>query len=275
MDSNVREQKIATAFVELADTLVDDFDVIEFLQRLAVRCVELLDVSAAGLMLVNQRGQLQTAASSDERAWLLDLLEIQHQEGPCLDCFHSRTTVLPVSLDTAEILERWPVFAPRAREYGFHATYAIPLRLRDTVIGALNLFVTTPRLELGPGDVELAQALADAATIGILQQRTIRQSELLTGQLQSALTSRVRLEQAKGMLAERWAVSVDEAFAGMRSYARRNQLALSEVALELVQGTLDSEAVRAKPRTEPRKESRKESRGTPRTQDKSGENGSR
>src|SRR5690349_20209403 len=119
MDSNVREQKIAAAFVELADTLVDDFDVIDFLQRLAARCVELLDVSAAGLMLATPHGELQTAASSDERAWLLELLEIQHQEGPCLECYRSRSAVLPVSLDAAETLTRWPVFAPRAREYGF------------------------------------------------------------------------------------------------------------------------------------------------------------
>ncbi|MGW7411376.1 GAF and ANTAR domain-containing protein [Streptomyces sp. NPDC054863] len=269
MDSSVRERKIATAFVELADTLVDDFDVIEFLQRLAARCVELLDVSAAGLMLVDQRGRLQTAASSDERAWLLDLLEIQHDEGPCLDCFRSRTVVLPVSLDTPEVLERWPVFTPRAREYGFLSTYAIPLRLRETVIGALNLFVTTPRLELSPGDVELAQALADAATIGILQQRTVRQGELLAGQLQSALTSRVRLEQAKGMLSERWTVSMDEAFSEMRAYARRNQLALSEMALDIVRGTLDSEEIRTKPRTK----SRKETPATPLALDKDGKMG--
>ncbi|MFI0979607.1 GAF and ANTAR domain-containing protein [Streptomyces sp. NPDC021093] len=275
MDSTVREQKIATAFVELADTLVDDFDVIEFLQRLAARCVELLDVSAAGLMLVNQHGQLQTAASSDERAWLLDLLEIQHQEGPCLDCFRGRTAVLPVALDTPETLERWPVFAPRAREYGFHTTYAIPLRLRDTVIGALNLFATTPHLKLGPGDVELAQALADAATIGILQQRTIRQNELLAGQLQTALTNRVRLEQAKGMLAERWAISVDEAFTELRSYARRSQLALSEVALELVLGTLDSAEIRRKPPAESRTKSRGGSPAKRLSKDKSEEKGSR
>ncbi|MFJ2741670.1 GAF and ANTAR domain-containing protein [Streptomyces sp. NPDC087440] len=244
MDSSVREQKIAAAFVELADTLVDDFDVIDFLQRLAARCVELLDVSAAGLMLATPHGELQTAASSDERAWLLELLEIQHQEGPCLECYRSRSTVMPVSLDSTETLLRWPVFAPRAREYGFRSTYAIPLRLRETVIGALNLFTHTPRLSLPPGEVALAQALADAATIGILQQRTVRQSELVAGQLQSALTSRVRLEQAKGMLAERWTVSVDEAFESLRAYARREDRQLSEVALDIVVGKLDSAQVR-------------------------------
>ncbi|MCX5200986.1 GAF and ANTAR domain-containing protein [Streptomyces sp. NBC_00237] len=244
MDSNVREQKIAAAFVELADTLVDDFDVIDFLQRLATRCVELLGGSAAGLMLATPHGDLQTAASSDERAWLLELLEIQHQEGPCLDCYHSRTPVLPVALDSADAVARWPVFTPRAREYGFRSTYAIPLRLRETVIGALNLFVDTPLPELGPGDVQLAQALADAATIGILQQRTIRQGELVAGQLQTALTSRVRLEQAKGMLAERWAVSVDTSFDMLRGYARRNQRRLTDVALAVVLGELDPAEVR-------------------------------
>ncbi|MET7620435.1 GAF and ANTAR domain-containing protein [Streptomyces sp. NPDC005408] len=244
MDNTLREQRIASAFVELADTLVDDFDVIEFLQRLSVRCVELLDVGAAGLMLVNGRGQLQTAASSDERAWLLDLLEIQHQEGPCLDCFRSGAAVGPITLDSAEAVERWPQFTEQARSYEFAGTYAVPMRLRDTVIGALNLFVTTVPEEHDPSEVALAQALADAATIGILQQRNLRQSELLAGQLQSALTSRVRVEQAKGVLAERWDVSVDEAFETMRRYARTNREPLSGVAQQIVQGSLPTDRLR-------------------------------
>jgi GAF domain-containing protein len=239
MDSNAREQRIAAAFVELAGTLVDDFDVLDFLQGLAGRCVELLDVAAAGLMLATPQDGLQTAASSDERTWLLDLLEIQHQEGPCLDCLRSRGPVLPVALDEAEALTRWPVFTPLARDQGFFSTYAIPLRLRETVIGALNLFVDTPRTKLDPREMELAQALAGTATLGILQQRTFRQSELVAGQLQSALTSRVRLEQAKGMLAEQWAISTDEAFDRLRRYARRERQRLSDVALAVVVGELD------------------------------------
>ncbi|MFF3458028.1 ANTAR domain-containing protein [Streptomyces sp. NPDC002730] len=244
MDSTLREQRIASAFVELADTLVADFDVIELLHRLSGHCVDLLDVEAAGLMLVNQRGQLQTAASSDERSWLLELLELQHREGPCLDTYGTGTAVPPISLDSREAKLRWPQFAAQAQQHGFEATYAVPLRLRENVIGALNLFLTKHQKQQSQGQVTLAQALADAATIGILQQRTIQQSELLAEQLQSALTSRIRVEQAKGMLAERWGVSVDEAFEAMRRYARTKREPLSRLAQQIADGTLPSEALR-------------------------------
>src|SRR3954452_8605592 len=150
-----REQRLAETFVELADTLVDDFDVIEFLQRLAMRCVELLDVSAAGLMLADQRGELQTAAAADEHAWLLELLEGQHSEGPCPDCYR---TAAPVEVaDLAATDGRWPRFAAQARAAGFSTTYAVPLRLRDTVIGALNLF-RRDRERLPEVEIRLAQA---------------------------------------------------------------------------------------------------------------------
>ncbi|MFI5807705.1 GAF and ANTAR domain-containing protein [Streptomyces sp. NPDC051561] len=245
MDSNVREQRVASAFVELADTLLDGFDVIDFLQRSAARCVELLDVSAAGLMLVNQRGQLQGVASSAESSQLTGLLEVQQEEGPCLDCFRTGTAVEPVLLGDPATVARWPLFAPQAAALGNAATYAVPLRLREQVIGALNLFVAAPGPVPGPGELELAQAFADAATIGILQQRTPQQDELLTGQLQSALSGRVRLDQAKGMVAERWGISVDEGFDAVRAYARSTGRPLSEVATALVQGTLEVSAVPA------------------------------
>ncbi|MFF0743124.1 GAF and ANTAR domain-containing protein [Streptomyces sp. NPDC004111] len=245
MDSYGREQKIATAFVEATDTLVDDFDVIDFLHWSAARCVELLDVSAAGLMLTDQRGQLRAVASSDERARLFGLLEIQQEEGPCLDCFRGRRPVAPLALSSAAARERWPVFAPRAAAYGFGSTYAVPLRLRETVIGALNLFAGPDGAGTAPQELQLAQALADTATLGVLQQRTVRHDELLAGQVQSALTGRVRLDQAKGMLAEQWGLSVDEAFDALRSHAERAGRPVSEVAMDLVRGSLDVASVPA------------------------------
>src|ERR1044071_7074450 len=106
------ERHVAEVFVELADTLVDDFDLIDFLHRLTVRCVELLDVSAAGLLLTDQRGALQVVAASTERTRLLELLQMQTDEGPCPECFHSGGPVTVV--DLAAAAERWPTFVAAA-----------------------------------------------------------------------------------------------------------------------------------------------------------------
>lgn len=225
-----REQRIAETFVELADTLVADFDVIDFLQIVAARCVELLDVAAAGMVLADKGGSLVMVAASDEQARLLELFEVQNDEGPCRDCFRLGAAVVNVDLDGAR--ERWPLFAPHAISQGFRSANAVPLRLRNQVIGVLNLFDT--RLAgLGGGPLRLAQALADAATIGILQQRSIRNSEVVAGQLQAALNSRVVIEQAKGVLAERLQISVDDAFAVLRAGARSRNRLLSDVAREV------------------------------------------
>ncbi|MFI6641962.1 GAF and ANTAR domain-containing protein [Streptomyces sp. NPDC050504] len=245
MDNPLREQQLASVFAELADTLVDDFDVIEFLQRTAARCVELLDVRAAGLMLLNQRGRLQTAASSDERAWLLGVLDAQHAEGPCLDCCRTGAPVGPIALDSAEAAARWPAFTAHARAAGFVNTFAVPMRMRENPIGALNVFLNADQHPPDPADVRLTQAFADTATIGILQQRTVQHGEFLLGQLQSAVTSRVRVEQAKGILAERWGISVDAAYEELHDYAAAHRAPLSQVALALVRGELDAEALRA------------------------------
>ena len=225
-----REQRLAETFVELADTLVADFDVIDFLQIVAGRCVELLDVAASGLVLADASGSLVTMAASDERARLLELFEIQNDEGPCRDCYQQGAAVVNVALDMA--LERWPLFAPRAISAGFGSANALPLRLRSQVIGSLNLFHASPG-GLGSEQLRLAQALADAATIGILQQRTIRHGEVVAGQLQAALTSRIVIEQAKGVLAERLHISTDEAFAVLRAAARSRNRLLSELAGEV------------------------------------------
>jgi hypothetical protein len=228
-----REQRLAETFVELADTLVDDFDVIDFLHVVAARCVELLDVAAAGLMVADQSGSLTTVAASDERARVLELFEVQNDEGPCRDCYRLGTAVINVDLEKAR--ERWPQFAPQAIIGGFRSANALPLRLRSQVIGALNLFDTRPD-ELGSEQLRLAQALADAATIGILQQRSIRQVEVVAAQLQTALTSRVVIEQAKGILAERLQISVDDAFVILRGAARSRNRLLSDLARDVATG---------------------------------------
>src|ERR1700685_471279 len=232
-----RERRLAETFVELADTLIDYFDVIDFLQVLAVRCVELLGVGAAGIMLAGQGGSLMTVAASDERARLLELFEIQNDEGPCRDCYRLGAAVVNVDLDGAR--ERWPQFAPQAIARGFRSANALPLRLRSQVIGSLNLFHADAD-GLDSAELRLAQALADAATIGILQQRSIRRGEVVAGQLQAALTSRVVIEQAKGVLAERLQISTDDAFAVLRTAARSRNRLLSDLAREVASGSADA-----------------------------------
>src|SRR2546423_3844787 len=192
-----QEQRLAQVFVELADTLVDDFDVLEFLSMLVERCVELLDVAAAGVVLSDQKGGLRMAAASSEQARVVELFAIQADDGPCPDCVRTGHPVSSANL-AAEVT-RWPRFAPAARAAGFHAAHAVPMRLRRTVIGALNL-LNTHSNGVGETSVQLGQALADVATIGMLQQRAIHDSAILAEQLHTALNSRVVIEQAKGVL---------------------------------------------------------------------------
>ena len=229
-----REQRVAETFVQLADTLVDDFDVIDFLHFLAARCVELLDVAAAGIMLAGQDGSLMTVAASDERARLLELFEVQADEGPCRDCYRLGAAV--VNVDLADAKGRWPLFTPRAIGAGFTGATALPLRLRSHVIGSLHLFHTDAE-RLGEAALRMAQALADAAAIGIVHQRTVRRGEIVAGQLQQALTSRIVIEQAKGVLAERLQISTDKAFSLLRDGARTRNRLLSEFASDVVSGS--------------------------------------
>lgn len=225
---------LSETFVELADTMVGGFDVIDFLHVLTDRSVQLLDVSAAGLLLADPRGELRVVAASSEQARLLELFQIQHNQGPCLDCFRSGRPVAAADL-SAEI-RRWPRFATAAGEAGFAAVQALPMRLRDQIIGALNLFRASP----GPFDNEdarVGQAMADVATISLLHERNLRRSETLNEQLQAALNSRVTIEQAKGKLAERVGLDMDQAFNRLRSYARERNRGLSELARAFVDGS--------------------------------------
>ncbi|GGY09378.1 GAF and ANTAR domain-containing protein [Streptomyces hiroshimensis] len=233
------QQRMLEILVEAVDSLIDDFDLIDFLHRLTARCVELLDIDAVGVMIVNPYGELQVIAASDEHTRLLELFALQHEQGPCVECYRTGQLQLNINLESAQDTAAFGTFAERARGAGFRVTHAIPMRLRHQVIGALNLFHSRPGGITEP-DVRLAQALADVATISILQQRTIEQGNVDKAQLQAALNSRVVIEQAKGVLAERCQIGLDEAFERMRGYARPRQLRLSELARQVVEGTLDT-----------------------------------
>lgn len=232
-----REAKLAKTLVELADVLVADFDVVELLTRLTDRCVEVLDIDAAGLMLVAPDGNLRVMASSSEAMRVLELFELQSREGPCLDCYHSGQPVVNQDLRAGE--GRWPRFATEALAAGFRSVHALPMRLRGTVIGALNLFHIEAG-QMAPADVDAAQALADVATIAILQHRAVVEAQTLNDQLNEALNSRIVIEQAKGMVAERRGVDMEQAFSTLRSHARNHNLRLSDVAAGVIHGTLDT-----------------------------------
>src|SRR6266705_7030666 len=227
-------QLLSEAFVELTDTMVADFDVIDFLHVLTDRSVQLLDVSAAGLMLADPRGELRVVAASSEAARLLELFQLQNDQGPCLDCFRTGRPV--AAADLAAAASRWPRFAPAAGAAGFAAVQALPMRLREQVIGALNLFRARPGA-LDPADIRVGQALADVATISLLHERSMRHSDTLNEQLQTALNSRVIIEQAKGKLAERLGVDMDQAFALLRDRARGSNRRLSDLARAFIDGT--------------------------------------
>jgi transcriptional regulator with GAF, ATPase, and Fis domain len=235
-----QEQQLSEAFVALADSLVADYDVADLLHRLADHCVTLLGVSAAGLLLTDQRGSLQVVAASSETSRVLELLQLQHDQGPCLDCYRTGVAVAVPDVDLAA--DRWPIFAAETRAAGYRAVHALPMRLRNDVIGTLNLFGTGP---LDRAEVRIGQALADVATIAILQERAIRHQEMLAEQLQHALTSRIVIEQAKGVLAERGNLDMDEAFTRLRRHARNTNSRLTEVARGVVDGTLDTLVVLA------------------------------
>jgi len=230
MASETRERRLTAAFVTLADTLVAGYDVVDLLQTLVDTCADLLDASAAGLMLADSSGELAVVASTSEKSMLVETMQLSSGSGPCVECF---TTGAPVTVsDVAELGDRWPGFRESALSQGFRSVHGVPLRLRGNVIGTLNLFRTTTGV-LSDEDLSVAQGLADVATIGILQERAIREADVAKNQLQHALDSRVLIEQAKGVIAYMRDVDMDQAFQTLRTYSRSNNLNLRDVA-ELV-----------------------------------------
>ncbi|MEV0120456.1 GAF and ANTAR domain-containing protein [Streptomyces sp. NPDC050703] len=237
-----REEKLLAAMLDAVDTLVDDFDLIDFLHHLCDRCDELLDVSAVGIMLTDPHGGLQLIAASNEHARLLELFALQVDEGPCVETRRTGTAQLNIALDSPEETAGFPRFAAHAREAGFRTTHALPMRLRQQNVGALNLFDTQAQ-RLGDSDAKVAQALADVATIAILQQRSLAHSNVERAQLRAALSSRVVIEQAKGILAERWRTTPDAAFEALRRHARAHQLPLTVLCREVIDGSLDTSVI--------------------------------
>jgi GAF domain-containing protein len=231
-DRMISTDRLTEVFVDVADTLVANFDLVDFLHELTEHVAQVSDADAVGLVLADHRGQLQFMAASNESGKALELFQLQAEEGPCLDCFTMRTPVVNADLGNADDL--WPRFAPQAREAGFQSVHAFPMRLRDDVIGALNIFGMRP-LRFASDEVGVVQALADVATIALLQQRQLARAEALTEQLQGALNSRILIEQAKGALSQREQISPDEAFARMRAQARNERRLLHDVASEVLE----------------------------------------
>lgn len=236
METRTREDQLVGAFVTLADSLVDDYDVVDVLQGLIEECVTLFDAAAAGILLLSPTGHLEVIVSTSERSEFVGLMQLRVGEGPCVEAVD---TGLVVSVaDIAEVTDRWPAFATDARRSGFASIHAIPMRLRDSTLGSLNLFRDRAGALNAP-DAIAAQALADVATISILQQRVIEQSGVAQAQLQRALDSRVIIEQAKGYLAQRRDIDMDAAFTLIRGYARSTRTRLGEIAADVVEGRLD------------------------------------
>jgi GAF domain-containing protein len=236
---------LSRTFVQLADSLIDEFDIIELLTLLTHRCAELFDAGAAGILLGDQRGSLQVVAASTEQARLLELFQLQSDEGPCLECF---STGRAIAVGDLETITRWPRFGREAQHAGFRAVNAFPLRLRDVIIGTLNLFMFDPVL-FSADELSLCQALADVATIAILQNQAAARAETVGSQLQRALDSRIAIEQAKGILAERFGVEMGVAFAHMRRHARNTNQRLSDLAADVVAGIafIDLDGGRGRP----------------------------
>ncbi|CAM5440203.1 transcriptional regulator [Streptomyces spiroverticillatus] len=237
-----REQQLSAVFVEVADSLIDDFDLVEFLQQVCAHCVDLLDVSAAGILLVGHDQALKTVAASDENTHLLELFVLEVNEGPCLECFRTSEPRINIDLCDPRATTAWPAFAANARKSGFRTSHVVPLRRRERAIGALSFFHTGTQ-PLTPADASLAQALADIATIALLQQRDLDDEQTEKAQLQRALISRIVIEQAKGILAERWQTTPEAAFQALRAHARNRQLRLTECSRQIIDQTFDTNLI--------------------------------
>jgi GAF domain-containing protein len=234
-----RDEAIIHSLVDIADNLVDDFDVVELLTGLTDQCVGMLGISAAGVMIASPPDELRLVATSSEAMQLVELFELQTHEGPCLEAFHTGEPVEHEILRKGS--DRWPRFSVVALDAGFQSVFALPLRLRDTTIGALNLFSVGP-YPMDASDVVVARGFADLATISLLQHSAVADTQHVNEQLSQALSSRIVIEQAKGVISERARIDLSEAFSRLRNYARRHSLRLAEVAQSAIDGTLDPEA---------------------------------
>jgi len=232
-------EKLAETFVELADTLVDAFDVLDLLHVLSSRCVDLLDVDAAGILLAEPAGRLRVTVATSQDARLLDRFQLRVAQGPAVECFRGGAPVIVERLEAAD--HRWPRFAKEASGRGYTSVAALPMRLRDEVIGVLTLFSSSRTAPVSGSETRVAQAMANSASIAIIQYRLTEERRVLSEQLERALESRVMIEQAKGVLASRLQVSEDEAFRLLRQRARASRRLLTDVADEVRNGVPDTD----------------------------------
>ena len=235
MTTRSREDRLVETFVNIADSLVVDYDIVDLLQTLVDDCIDLFDASAAGILLVAPDGELEVVVSTDESSDFVSMVQAKSGEGPCVASItHARVVSVE---DLEEVEPSWRPFADAALRSGYRSIHAIPMRLRQSTIGSLNLFRAEVG-ELARSDAVAAQALADVATISILQERAHRESDLAREQLQRALDSRVVIEQAKGILAQRHDVDMGQAFELIRRHARSTQTRLGDTAAAVVAGRL-------------------------------------
>ena len=231
MTNPSREKELVDTFVELADTLVADYDIVDLLYRLVMRCAHTLNARDAGILLPDADGTLEVVASTSERSHLISILQLNAHEGPCVDAY--RTGRVTSVEDISEMRARWPKFAAAAGDVGYQSMHAFPLRLRNEVIGSLNLFSDRPG-PLAEEDATATRGLADVATIGILHERAFREADIAREQLQHALDSRVVIEQAKGVISQSEDVDMEEAFHRLRERARSTQQKISDTAREII-----------------------------------------
>jgi GAF domain-containing protein len=233
--TDTHEEWLASTFVELADTLVADFDVVDFLTTLVTKCTDVLDGPEVGLAVADRSGKLRVLACTTERMKVLELVEVQNDEGPCRDSFHTGQQVINQRVDAMEY--QWPTFIPMARTAGFLMLHAFPMRLRGKSIGAINIFDSNLR-EITTHEAAIVQAFADVATIGILQERSAADGAVLTERLNRALSTRFVIERAEGLVAENLKTTIDEAFSLLRGYSWRENQRLSDVARSITEGTI-------------------------------------
>ena len=238
--SKTREAEIADAFVTMASTLAKGYDVIDLLDELVSVSAQLLDVQSAGLLLADAQGTLHVMAASSAETLELEAVQLQRDDGPCLDCYHAGTPVTVPDLDAED--DRWPRFAPAARAAGFVSVHAVPMRLQARVLGTLGLFGTRVGT-LNDADHKLAQALADVASVSLVNEKASDDADLINQQLQHALDSRVAIEQAKGIIAQALSLDMTDAFALLRGYARNNQTPINQVAQALADRSLKATAL--------------------------------
>lgn len=232
-----REDRLVRVLVHMADTLVSDFEPVDLFYELVVSCPDLLDVAQAGLLLTDGNGELRAVAASTEATAVVELLELEKRGGPGAEAFRTGQPVRSGELAGPDARQRWPEFGAVAQSVGFRAVTALPMRLRDKVLGALDLFLTEA-VDLTDGDLTVAQALADLATIAILQDRLSVDDRTVISQLQTALETRVVIEQAKGIVAHEAALGMDEAFGRIRNHARNNNQRLRDISAAIVSGDL-------------------------------------